>query len=383
MFTAGVPDKQRAVVSFVATYLKPEMLHVHRQTTSLQRYENWVVTRRRECERLFPARNVVILRRHPLRWFYRLWHRTCGRRIPLDPHERRQLHDVCGAKEAALIHIYFGTEAARCIPFLKQAKLPKVVSFHGADLSEKLSQNELESIMEHTDIFLCRSKALAEDLASRGADGSRIRLNYTGVPVTDATTQSRPSRTLRLLQACRFLTKKGLDTTIRAVAQLRASGHDVTLTLAGDGVEKDPLRKLVADLGLSDITGFAGFVNEMELRQVYLEHDIFVHPSRTTETGDREGIPNSLLEAMACGLPVVATRHGGIPEAITHGETGWLIERSDPEELAAAIGTLADSPDLRARLGSSARREIIDRFSIEACIRALEEAYDEAAGRRA
>lgn len=371
------------MVSFVATYLKPEMLHVHRQTTSLQRYENWIVTRRRECEVRFPARNVIALRRHQLRWFHRVWHHSRGCRAPLDPAERGHLEQVCDEKKARLIHIYFGTEAARCVPFLRRAKLPKIVSFHGADLSEKLSGKELENIIEHTDLFLCRSRSLAGELEGRGADKSRIRLNYTGVPVPDSKNEIRPSRALRILQACRFLAKKGLDTTLRAVANLRSSGHEIALTLAGDGTERDALRKLATELGISDITRFSGFVDEGTLRRMYLEHDVFVHPSRTTETGDREGIPNSLLEAMAFGLPVIATRHSGIPEAVTHGKTGWLIERSDADELSAAIGALAASQNLRESLGTSARQQVVDRFSIAACIRALEDAYDEAAGKRA
>jgi len=377
VFNSKVSDSRRTVVSFVATYLKPEMLHVYRQTTNLQRHVNWIVTRRRECAARFPAQNVIALRRHPLRWFQRVWYRQRGQRPPLDPAEKKQLAEICAAKKARLIHIYFGTEAARCIPFLRGAKLPKVVSFHGADLSEKLTSDELAGIVEHTDLFLCRSKSLAAELAARGVKDSRIRLNYTGVPVPDVQERGGATGPLRILQACRFLAKKGLDTTLRAVAAMRDTGRDIRLTLAGDGEEKDRLEKLTSALGIADITRFTGFLNERELGRLYFEHDLFVHPSRTTETGDREGIPNSLLEAMAHGLPVVATRHSGIPEAVTHETTGLLIDRSDPGELAVAIGTLASSPSLRVSLGSSARQEIIDRFSVAACVRALEDAYEE------
>lgn len=318
MFTCPVADPNLSVVSFVATYLKPEMLHVHRQTTSLRRHFNWIVTRRRQCEARFPAVNVITLRRHPLRWFQRVWHRTKGQRIPLDPAERNQLEQICTEKKARLIHIYFGTEAARCIPFLRRATLPKIVSFHGADLSEKLTPDELENIIRHSDLFLCRSRSLAEELNARGAKSSRVRLNYTGVPVPNEKHQVGDASPLRILQACRFLRKKGLDTTLRAVAALRASGLEVRLTLAGDGDEKEPLRRLASSLGIAKITTFSGFLDERQLGNLYMEHDIFVHPSRTTESGDREGIPNSMLEAMARGLPVVATRHSGIPEAVTH-----------------------------------------------------------------
>lgn len=377
VFNRPVSDSSKTVVSFVATYLKPEMLHVHRQTTSLQRYVNWIVTRRRECESRFPARNVIALQSHPLRWFHRAWHKSRGLRPLLDPAEKKQLGAICAAKKASLVHIYFGTEAARCIPFLRCAKLPKIVSFHGADLSEKLTDDELRDIIKNTDFFLCRSKSLAGDLAQRGVESSRIRLNYTGVPVPDEYHRAGEARPLRVLQACRFLAKKGLETTMRAVALLQVSGCDIRLTLAGDGVEKDKLEGLAVQLGIAGITKFTGFLSERDLGRLYLENDIFVHPSRTTDTGDREGIPNSLLEAMAHALPVIATRHSGIPEAVTHEKTGLLINQSEPYELAAAIGLLAASPVAREQLGSSARQAIMDRFSIAVCIRALEDTYDE------
>jgi colanic acid/amylovoran biosynthesis glycosyltransferase len=379
VFTATVQDPKRTVVSYVATYLKPEMLHVYRQTTGLQRYENWIVTRRRECRERFPASNVVALRRHPLRWFHRAWHRMRGNRPPLDSAEIRGLSAICASKGARLIHVYFGTEAVRCLPFMQRTELPKIVSFHGADLSQSLSTEELNKIAGCTDLFLCRSKSLAGDLERRGVDKSRIRINYTGVPIPRAQHTAGTLKPLRILQACRFLAKKGLDTTVRAVAALHAKGHELQLTLAGDGAQRESLERLAASLGISGITSFPGFLGEEDLVGLCMEHDLFVHPSRTTQTGDREGIPNSLLEAMACGLPVVATSHSGIPEAITHGKTGWLIGESDPQELAAAIEQLGTSPDLRAALGSSARQEVIDRFSIAACVRTLERAYDELA----
>jgi colanic acid/amylovoran biosynthesis glycosyltransferase len=373
-----VQEQPPVLVSFVATYLKREMLHVYRQTTGLRRYENWIATRRRENGVLFPAARVVVLRRHPLRLLQRAWCRARGQRVPLDAAERRQLHGLCRDHRAAVVHVYFGTEAARCLSFLRTATPAKVVSFHGADLSEKLTADELAALRNHVDLFLCRSRSLAVRLAERGVDPALIRLNYTGVPVPGEARRPSGGHPVRLLQACRFLAKKGLDTTLGAMAVLRREGCDVRLTLAGDGPENTALKALATSLGLHDAVDFTGFVGPAELDRLYREHDIFLHPSRTTAEGDREGIPNALLEAMAHGLPVVSTRHSGIPEAVTHGETGWLIDHGDPEELARAVRALAESAGERGRIGAAARRAVIDRFSVAACVRALEMCYDEA-----
>lgn len=354
------------------------MLHVYRQTTNLQRYENWIVTRRRENAGLFPAPNVVELPRHPLRAVRRAICRMGKRRITLDSSECRALSDLSRRSKARVLHVYFGTEASRCLPFLRETKMAKVVSFHGVDLSTKMEPAELDALRTHVDLFLCRSRSLADELSGRGVDPSLIRLNYTGVPVPPQAHQPDSDRPPRLLQACRFLTKKGLDTTVQALAILRREGHDITLTLAGDGPEMPALRDMVSSLGLDKAVTFTGFLGPEELARLYREHDLFLHPSRTTAQGDREGIPNALLEAMAHGLPVVSTRHSGIPEAIIHGENGWLIDKSDPAELAGALRVLVGSAGERGRLGAQARHTITERFSTSACIHALESSYDEA-----
>jgi len=376
--TGSVADKPPVLCSFVATYLQREMLHVYRQTTSLERYENWVVTRRRENASLFPYARVVRLRRHPLRLLRRLVAPPGNRRRPLDAAELRQLDRWCRKKSAEVIHVYFGTEAARCLPFLQGAAAARVVSFHGADLSEKLTPVELEDLRGCVDLFLCRSESLAARLRERGVDPAVIRLNYTGVPLPEKTAKVSRGGPLRLLQASRFIAKKGLDTTLRATALLRREGCEVQLTLAGDGPEMQVLQKLAGELGLGSAVHFPGFLRPTDLERLFLGHDLFLHPSRTTASGDREGIPNALLEAMAHGLPAVATSHSGIPEAVTHGQSGWLIGRSEAPELAAAIRELSASPDLRQRLGAGARQIVNERFSTASCVRALEEAYDEA-----
>ncbi len=368
------------LISYVATFLKPEMLHVYRQVNGVRGFENWVMTRHAQHLDQFPFPRIRVLHKPFLRGFRRLYYRRKNLPVPLSGSEVRQLHQLAEEKSASLIHLYLGTEAARALPYLKTETRTKVVSFHGADLSESLAQSDLEGLIENVDLFLVRSHSLGEVLRQRGCPPERIRLNRTGVPVASiAPVKSLPTdRPLRLLQACRFISKKGLDVTLEACVRLKERGWTWRLDLLGDGPERASLEALAARLGIADWVAFPGFMPNAILMQRLPEYDLFLHPSRTTAEGDREGIPNALLEAMGQGIPVVSTRHSGIPEAITHRENGLLIERAGPEQLATEIDILLRDPDTYRRLSQGAYRRIKEEFSTESCIQSLEASYREA-----
>ena len=381
-------SRKPVVVSFCRTFLNPEMLHVYRQITGIRGFENWVVTRKRVCRERFPYDRVSVLRPPPLRFLRRFFFQQIRKeaRVPLSGYEIRQLERLMAEKEASLIHVYLGTHAARLLPFLQSEPRAKVVSFHGADVSDDLSPEEFRKLVACTDLFLCRSLSLKEALLEKGCPGDRIRLNRTGIPLPETqrsrewyppTEKSPP----RLLQACRFISKKGLDVAVRATALLQRRGLPARLTLAGDGPERGALEKLAADEGISGSVVFTGFLSPPDLEATMRQHDLFLHPSRTTGSGDREGIPNSLLEAMACGLPVIATRHSGIPEAVTDGVDGLLLDHAEPGALADRIQSLVTEQGRLPEMAAAARRRVEETFSIASCIESLESAYREAIDR--
>lgn len=368
------------LISYCATFLKPEMLHVYRQVTGVDAFDNWVVTRRRENANRFPYAKLLTLKKSPLRLFRRAAYRLLGQPIPLGGSEVRQMLAIAHEKKAALVHIYFGTEAARALPYLRQEKRPKVVSFHGADVSNSLSERDFQALLGCVDLFLARSQTLADQLVTRGCPPERIRLNRTSVPVPEISMPDGPLRKgrVRLLQACRFIPKKGLDISLKALSILVAQGMDVTLDLAGDGPERGALETMARELNLEDRINFLGFLPNQELLARLPDYSLFVHPSRVTASGDREGIPNSMLEAMAYGLPVVATGHSGIPEAISHGVEGLLVEQDDPAGLAQAISTVLKDETFYRRMSTAARTRIEQDFSSRRAIAELHAAYQDA-----
>jgi len=372
-----------AIASYCATFLPREMLHVYRQVCGVRSFDHWVMTRRHANAAAFPFPQLVELRKSPWRVFNRLWHRVFSDFVPVGRFEIAQMLRFCQHRDVSLVHIYLGSEALRIVSFLERFSGARVISFHGADLSDEFSAETYAPLWNRAELFLCRSQSLREQLLAKGCPANRVRLNYTGVPVPSEFAGRRPpdwrkGEPLRLLQACRFIQKKGLDATLHAIRLLKDKAVPVSLTLAGEGPEEPSLRALARELGIVDQISFGGFLEREQLEEAYRRHHLFVHPSRTTPEGDREGIPNSVLEAMAYGLPVISTRHSGIPEAITDGQDGLLVEHPDPPSLATAIRQLIENPSLYERLSRNAHDTVLKRFSLAANAAALETLYREA-----
>jgi glycosyltransferase involved in cell wall biosynthesis len=168
--------------------------------------------------------------------------------------------------------------------------------------------------------------------------------------------------------AARLSAEKGIDGLIRATHRLLALGHDVGIAIAGDGEEKERLQSLCESLGMSARVRFLGYLSE--LREYYEGLDLFALNS------SREGLPNVLLEAMAMEVPVVATRVGGIPQLITNGENGLLVQPGADGELAHALQQLLSDDSLRARFGSAGRRTIETRYNFATRINKISAFYD-------
>ena len=141
---------------------------------------------------------------------------------------------------------------------------------------------------------------------------------------------------------------------------------------------KAELEKLIGELGLGNSVELCGFLSQPELAALYARSHVFVHPSEMPPDQNQEGVPNSMLEAMATGLPVVATTHGGIPEAVTHERTGLLVPERDVEALHAALVEITANPDHLYILGQAASRAVREEFEQAKQVEKLEGFYDEA-----
>jgi colanic acid/amylovoran biosynthesis glycosyltransferase len=180
-----------------------------------------------------------------------------------------------------------------------------------------------------------------------------------------------PGTPLRLLSVSRLVEKKGIADAIRALARAAAPYEYV---VAGDGPMRAELEALARTAGVAHRVRFVGAQTRAQVAALLRSADVFVAPSVTGADGDIEGIPVSIMEAMAVGLPVISTWHSGIPELVDDGVSGMLVPEHDVAALADRLGTMAD-PCVRARMGEAGRAIVEREFEIGALTERLEGHY--------
>jgi glycosyltransferase involved in cell wall biosynthesis len=187
----------------------------------------------------------------------------------------------------------------------------------------------------------------------------------------------RGSKPLQLLSVGRYVEKKGFHFLLEACAQLRQQGYQFHCRIIGEyGDQYQFLQKLQEQLGLQDCVSLDGSVTHEALPAIYQQSDIFVLPCQVLDNGDRDGIPNVLMEAMACGLAVVSSRISGIPELIESGEHGLLVEEQNSQALTEALQLLFATPDLIVQLGKQARTRICQEFDARQTNQQLKQLFE-------
>lgn len=275
-----------------------------------------------------------------------------------------------------VVHVHVAYPAALAAAVVRTRwRVPVVYTEQAGPLAEKLLRSRLGRVSVP---LLARgaaygapvSRFLSEDLATHGLLPTRSSV-LPNVVDTELFRPGAPrditSSTTRLLAAALLVPGKGLEVAIRAVAELQARSLPTTLTIAGDGPQRQELEGLARRLQVAHLVTFAGLVSKPDLAEMCWEHDMFVMPS------DRETFSAVVVEAMAAGLPVVATRCGG-PEELVEPGTGLLVPRQDPAAIADAVVEVRRWPE-RFQKGRSVAE---DRFSLAAVARCLDEIYSQA-----
>jgi colanic acid/amylovoran biosynthesis glycosyltransferase len=286
------------------------------------------------------------------------------------PEPEERAWGIAKAVDARAVICHFGPQATMGMPIALAIDRPAVTIFHGYDISRLLRDKRwveryraVAALGMHA---LCISEAGRERLRSIGWPEPQLHVVRLGVdskrfafrPPSERWGARGPRR---ILMVARLVEKKGVHVALEAMQKLHDRGLDLELRVIGDGPERQRLESIVAETGLTKVRLLGALAHE-QTRQEFADADLYVQPSITADTGDQEGIPVSLMEAQASGLPVVSTRHSGIPELVVHGTTGWLTDEGDAEGLAIAVERLARDPERAQSFAQAGRARVRQEF---------------------
>ncbi len=245
-----------------------------------------------------------------------------------------------------------------------------VTVFHGVDMSVQVraNPNKYADLFDSGDLFLPISDHWRECLIEMGADPRRTEVHHMGVEVDPQRFRLRErdrSRPLSLLSVGRLVEKKGIDDALYAFAELLRYQPSARYTIAGDGPLRGELEELTERLEIMDAVEFIGWVDNAQAIQLMQQSDILLAPSVTALNGDQEGIPVTIMEAMACGMLVVSTEHSGIPELIENGRNGLLVQEGDVMALGESLIYLCDNPHVWPDLSQAAFQTVSQDFELD------------------
>jgi glycosyltransferase involved in cell wall biosynthesis len=213
-----------------------------------------------------------------------------------------------------------------------------------------------------------------------GENGTPVHCVYHGIDTRLFEADLRldaPQTPYEILTVARLTAKKGLPTVLKALHRLKAAGLPFRHTLIGDGDDREMLLQMIRDLGLSDLCRWEGTLPHEEVIQRFRHAHVFVLGCEVAQSGDRDGIPNVLVESMAMGVPVVATSVSAIPELVKDGQHGLLVPSKDPGALALGLSRMLIDLDLRRKVIPAARQRIHSHFDNQVLIEKLAGHYSD------
>lgn len=281
-----------------------------------------------------------------------LWSECDGRSI-----RHLHVHLANAAADATMVAVHFGNARS-------PGRWSWSFTMHGPTEFWDVRHYRLSEKLASAGFVICISEFCRSQLMSLCEPDrwERLRVVHCGIPVeqfTRRTPPREPGPGARILYIGRLVPEKGQTVLLEAIAELTRRGHDVTVTIAGEGALKPKLEKMAERLGLADRVEFPGAVGQHQLRDLYEEAAVFCLPSFG------EGVPIVLMEAMAMEVPPISTRIAGIPELIEHEHGGLLIPPGRADDLAEALETLLTDPTFHRDLAANGRTRVLEEFDTD------------------
>jgi glycosyltransferase involved in cell wall biosynthesis len=241
------------------------------------------------------------------------------------------------------------------------AQVSYSITVHGSDIFFDPTHWALREKVRHARFIICISHYCRSQmmLFSDAADWGKLKIVHCCVDTRRLVPVAIRTRAEKLLYTGRLSIEKGLSVLFESLKLLGDAGRDYELTLVGDGVDRDRLEAHARELAIDRHLVFAGYRSQQEVGEYLRQSDIFILPSFA------EGVPVSLMEAMATGIPVVATNVGGVSELVESERTGLLVPPADSAALAQAIARYQDDQELRRCVASHGRERVIQQYNVE------------------
>lgn len=265
------------------------------------------------------------------------------------------------ARAVSGIHGYFAHQPAAVAQLsAERLGVPFGFSTHARDARKVAAAELAQRALSAACVIACN----ADVATSISRTGAKVHLVPHGVDLRRFRPRPLPTRRLQILAVGRLVEKKGFDVLIRACARL---AFPYRLRIIGEGAQRSHLESLIAGVGIQQQVTLCGAKTHAELPDEYRQAHVIVAPSIIDASGDRDGLPNVILEAMASGRAVIASNVSAIGNAITDEETGLLVPPGDPARLAAALERVAATPSLPIELGRRARKRVEQDYEIGRC----------------
>lgn len=331
---------------------------IYEELTKLNHFKPYVFASRRLNQRNFPFPRVTVAR------------------------SSRSLVKHLRQKKIRLIHARFGLAGIDMLGVKKKLGLPMITSFHGHDSPDnkknRMKYKRLKQLFREGEMFTVTNQKMKQVLLKHGCPKRKIHIQHSGIDVEKFPFRLRilpKDKPINLLFVGRLVEKKGAKYLIKAFRKVHHEFPQTKLTMIGDGELRKATVQQIKKLGLKDCVKMLGDLSHHDVIKEMDKAHLFCLPSVKGKKGDQEGIPNVLKEAMVCGIPVISTKHAGIPELVSSGINGYLVPEKDSDALAKQIIFLIKNHHLWPEIGQKAREKILKDFNSVKQVQVLEELY--------
>ena len=258
-----------------------------------------------------------------------------------------------------------------------------LTTFRGYDISwylHKYGENVYNGLFEKGDFFYTNCEFFRQRVIEVGCDEEKIVVHGSGINCSRFTFKARypdASGLIRIATTGRLVEKKGIEYAIRAIAEVAKVYPNVEFNIIGDGELKQRFLQIIQELNIEDKVHLKGWRNQKEIISILNETHIFVAPSVTASDGNQDAPVNTLKEAMAMGLPVIGTLHGGIPELVEDSVSGFLVPERDETAIAQKLIYLIEHPEIWQQMGLSGRKKVETHYDTDKLNSELVELYQQ------